>query len=162
MEATHGTSTSTGASTPVAVKIKRIEKRDKKDQGPSGNQFQPTLRSFMDLKGGLVGARGRPGNQQPGKHTRAGRDPSAVSQGDNLLLFGEAAEGKDFKAGGSQESEETDRNKEGRSVTQRQGFTISGSRPRQGKVVASRKEALECMIVRGAEGKERKSKGNKK
>ena len=45
--------TSTGASTPVSVKVKRIEKGNRKDQGPNGNQYQPTLRSFMDLKVGL-------------------------------------------------------------------------------------------------------------
>ena len=115
----------------------------------------------MDLKGGLVGARSRPGCQKPGKHTRAGRDPSVVSQGDNSLLLGEAAERKESISGGSHGDGDLDRKKEGRIETQGQGVTMSGSRPRQGKVVASRKEALECMIVRGAEGKERKSKGNK-
>ena len=144
-----GAPTSTGASTPVAEKVKRIEKRSRLDQGPSSNQIQPTLRSFMDLKGGLVGARSRPGCQKPGKHTRAGRDPSVVSQGDNSLLLGEAAEGKESMSGGSHGDDEIDRNREGRFETRGQGVTISGSRPRQGKVVASRREAFEGPDVCG-------------
>ena len=97
------------------------------------------------------------------KQARAGRDPSIVSLGDSSLQFGEATKGrKESEAGGSSVKEEAGRNREVKFETQGQGVTKSGSRPRQGKVVASRKEALECMIVRGAEGKERKSKGNKK
>ena len=74
--------TSTGVSTPVSVKVKRIEKRgNMKDQGPYGNQYQPTLRSFMDLKGGLEGVRGKTGHQEPDKLSRAGRDPRKAYQG---------------------------------------------------------------------------------
>ena len=116
----------------------------------------------MDLKCGLVGARNRAGVQNPANQARAGRDPSIESPGDSSLLVGEATkEGKESEAGGSSRIEDAGRSKEGKLETQGQGVTMSGSRPRQGKVVASRKEALECMIVRGAEGKERKSKGNK-
>ena len=46
----------------MSVKVKRIEKGNKKDLGPNGNQYQPTLRSFMDLKGGLEGVRGKTGH----------------------------------------------------------------------------------------------------
>ena len=116
----------------------------------------------MDLKCGLVGARKRAGVQNPVNQTRAGRDPSIESQGDTSLLIGEATkEGKESEEGGSSKTEDPNRSKERKLETQGQGVTMSGARPRQGKVVASRKEALECMIVRGAEGKERKSKGNK-
>ena len=61
--------TSTGASTPVSVKIKRIERGNKKDSGPTGNKYQPTLKSFMDLKCGLEGGRGKTGLQEPGKQS---------------------------------------------------------------------------------------------
>ena len=155
--ATSGAGPSTGASTPVAVKVKRIEKKSKVDQGPSGKQFQPTLRSFMDLKGGLVGARSRSGSQKPEKQARAGRDPSIVSPGDNSLLLGEATERKESEAGGSSEKEEAARSKESRFETQGQGVTMSGSRPRQGKVVASRREAFEGKDIRGGAGKGRRS-----
>ena len=147
---TSGAGPSTGASTPVAVKIKRMEKMSKVDQGPGGNKIQPTLRSFMDLKCGLVGARNRAGGQNPVKQARAGRDPSIVSPGDSSLLVGEATkEGKESEAGGSSEKEEAARSKESRFETQGQGVTMSGSRPRQGKVVASRREAYEGKDVCG-------------
>ena len=85
-----------------------------------------------------------------------------MSPRDSSLQFGEATkEGKESEADGSSRIEDADRNKEVKPETQGQGVTKSGSRPRQGKVVASRREALECMIVRGAEGKAKKSKGNK-
>ena len=162
LEATSGGSgapTSTGASTPVAVKVKRIEKKSKVGQGPSSNQIQPTLRSFMDLKCGLVGVRNRPGDQKPEKHTRAGRDPSVVSQGDSSLLLGEAAEWKESRSGGSHGGNELDRSKEGWFDNQGQGVTISSSRPGQGKVVASRREAYEGKDVCGGT---RKGGGSKR
>ena len=39
MDATNMNPTSTGASTPVSVKVKRIEKGNKKGQDPYGNQY---------------------------------------------------------------------------------------------------------------------------
>ena len=97
------------------------------------------------------------------KQARAGRDPSIVSPGDSSLQFGEATrKGKESEADGSSASEEANRIREEKPETQGQGVTKSGTRPRQGKVVASRKEALECMIVRGEEEKKRKSKGKEK
>ena len=163
LEATSGGSgapTSTGASTPVAVKVRRIEKESKVGQGPSSNQIQPTLRSFMDLKGGLVGVRNRPGDQKPGKLTRAGRDPSVVSQGDSSLLLGEAAGGKESRSGGSHEDKGSDRSKDGWfEIQEQQGVTISSTRPGQGKVVASRREAYEGKDVCGGT---RKGGGSKR
>ena len=47
-----GTVTSTGASTPVSTKIKRFERQGEVDS----NKIQPTLRYFVDLKCGLLGA----------------------------------------------------------------------------------------------------------
>ena len=150
---TTGAGPSTGASTPVAVKVKRMEMMSKVDQGPGGSKIQPTLRSFMDLKCGLVGVRSRPGDQKPEKHTRAGRDPSAVSQGDSSLLLGEAAEWKESRLGGNQGGNELSRSKEGWFDNQRQGVTKSSSRPGQGKVVASMREAFECKEVCGEKRK---------
>ena len=96
------------------------------------------------------------------KQARAGRDPSIVSPGDSSLQFGEATkEGKESEADGSSANEEANRIREEKPETQGQGVTKSGTRPRQGKVVASRKEALECMFVRGTEGKGRRSNGKK-
>ena len=92
------------------------------------------------------------------KQARAGRDPSIVSPGDNSLQFGEATTGrKESEAGGSSVKEEAGRTREAKSETQGQGVTKSGSRPRQGKVVASRREAFECKDVRGGAGKGGKS-----
>ena len=117
----------------------------------------------MDLKCGLVGSRKRTGVQNPVNQARAGRDPSIESPADTSLLIGEATkEGKESEEGGSSKTEEPDRSKERKPETQGQGVTMSSTRPRQGKVVASRKEALECMIVRGEEEKRRKSKGKDK
>ena len=82
--------TSTGASTPVSVKIKRIERGNKKDSGPTGNKYQPTLKSFMDLKCGLEGGRGKTGLQEPGKQSWAGRDLRKADQGPSLSQIGEA------------------------------------------------------------------------
>ena len=49
----------TGASTPVGVKVKRIQSKIDRDRSQTnksiGQQIQPTLRSFLDLRGGLVG-----------------------------------------------------------------------------------------------------------
>ena len=112
----------------------------------------------MDLKGGLVGARSRPGCQKPGKHTRAGRDPSVVSQGDSSLLLGEAAGGKESRLGGSHEDKGSDRSKDGWFETQQQQrVTLSSTRPGQGKVVASRREAFEGKDILGGAGKGRRS-----
>ena len=160
---TTGAGPSTGASTPVAVKVRRMEMMGKVDQGPGGTKIQPTLRSFMDLKCGLVGTRKTAGSQKPVNHARAGRDPSTESHGDTSLLIGEATRReKESEEGGSSKTEEPDRSKERKPETQGQGVTMSSTRPRQGKVVASRKEALECMIVRGEEENRRKSKGREK
>ena len=117
----------------------------------------------MDLKCGLVGTRKTAGSQKPVDHARAGRDPSTESHGDTSLLIGEATRReKESEDDGSSKIEEPDRNKERKPETQGQGVTMSSTRPRQGKVVASRKEALECMIVRGEEENRRKSKGREK
>ena len=91
------------------------------------------------------------------KQARAGRDPSIVSPGDNSLQFGEATERKESEAGGSSGKEEAGRTREGKFETQGQGVTKSGSRPRQGKVVTSRREAFECKDVLGGAGKGEKS-----
>ena len=113
----------------------------------------------MDLKCGLVGVRNRPGDQKPEKHTRAGRDPSVVSQGDSSLLLGEAAEWKEPRSGGSHGGNELDRSKEGWFDNQGQGVTRSSSRPGQGKVVASMREAYEGKDVCGGN---RKGGGSKR
>ena len=107
----------------------------------------------MDLKGGLVGVRNRPGDQKPGNLTRAGRDPSVESQGDSSLLLGEAAGGKESRLGGSHEDKGSDRRKDGWFETQQQRVTRSSTRPGQGKVVASMKEAYEGKEVCGGTSK---------
>ena len=123
-----GAPTSTGASTPVSVKIKRIECKGKVDQGASGRQIQPTLRSFMDLKSGLVGVRSRP-EQTSGKHTRAGWDPSDVPPGGSSKLLGEAAVRKESGRGRNQENNAGDTSREARPEPQAQRITRSGTRP---------------------------------
>ena len=109
----------------------------------------------MDLKCGLEGGRGKTGLQEPGKQSWAGRDPRKADQGPSLSQFGEAGERKESKEAGGQWSGEIDRGKEGRSETQEQGIAVSGTRPRQGKVVASLMEALEGQVARGG-GRRRK------
>ena len=75
------------------------------------------------------------------------------------MLVGEATkEGKESEAGGSSRIEDAGRSKEGKLETQGQGVTMSGSRPRQGKVVASTREAFEEPDVRGGARKGRRSK----
>ena len=146
--------TSTGASTPVSVKIKRIE-RAKKDLGPTGNKIQPTLKSFLDLKCGLEGGRGKTGLQEPDKQSRAGRDPRKADQGSCSSQLGEAGDREGSKEAGGQRCGEVGGGKEGRSQTQEQGFAAPRARPRKGKVVASLMEALEGQIARGG-GRRRK------
>ena len=73
------------------------------------------------------------------------------------MLLGEAAEGKDSRSGGSHGCEEDDRSREGRFETQGQGVIMSGTRPRQGKVVESRREAFEGPAVRGGARRGRRS-----
>ena len=109
----------------------------------------------MDLKGGLEGVRGKPGHQGPGKQSWAGRDPRNVDQRSNLSLFGEAVVRKDSKEAGGQRCEETGRGREGRLEAQEQRIAASGPRPRQGKVIASLKEAFEGQVARGG-GRRRK------
>ena len=55
-----------GANTPVATKIRRVEEtikgeKEGKGKGRYVKQFQPTLRSFMDLRSGVLGPCGQPG-----------------------------------------------------------------------------------------------------
>ena len=71
-----------------------------------------------------------------------------MDQGSNLSLFGEAVERKGSKEAGGQRYEETGRNREGRLEAQEQRFATSGPRPRQGKVVASMRDAFEEPDVR--------------
>lgn len=88
------TRTETGASTPVSVKIKRIE--DKGKGGEAGEvsrrTMQPTVRSFMDLKSGLVGSQKRTGFN-PGNQAQNGRDLSLGPIGTSGM-FGEAWNGE--------------------------------------------------------------------
>ena len=76
-----------------------------------------------------------------------------MSQGDNSLLLGEAAERKESGLSGSQGGNEVNRSKEGWFDNQGQGVTRSSSRPGQGKVVASMREAFECKEVCGEKRK---------
>ena len=138
----------------MSVKIKRIE-RGKKDSGSTSNKFQPTLKSFMDLKCGLEGGRGKTGLQEPGKQSWAEWDPRKADQGPSLSQLGEAGEREGSKEAGGQWSGEVDSSTEGRSETQNQGIAVPGTRPRKGKVVASLMEALEGQVARGG-GRRRK------
>ena len=67
--------TETGASTPVSVKIKRLESKSKECEvrEASRRTIQPTLRSFMDLKSGLEGSLKRTGSN-PENQSQIGRD----------------------------------------------------------------------------------------
>ena len=80
----------TGANTPVTQKIKRYEQKiERKSKEERDNKIQPTLRSFMDLRGGLVGPQRLPrptGNQHQG-----GRDLEAG----NNVEFGVTRKEKD-------------------------------------------------------------------
>ena len=78
-----------------------------------------------------------------------GGDLRKADQGPCLSQFGEAGERKESKEAGGQWSGEVGSSKEGRSETQEQGIAVSGTRPRQGKVVASLMEALEGQVSRG-------------
>ena len=51
----------TGANTQVAEKVKRVEERLKREKGEK-EKIQPTLRSFMDLRSGLLGPCGKTGH----------------------------------------------------------------------------------------------------
>ena len=46
----------TGATTPVGVKVRRIQEKLNKEKQSNAQQFQPTLRSFMEIRGGLEGS----------------------------------------------------------------------------------------------------------
>ena len=113
----------------MSIKIKRIENKGKVDQGPSGRQIQPTLRSFMDLKCGLVGVRSRP-EQTSEKHTRAGWDPSDVPPGGSSKLLGEATVRKESGRGRNQENNAGARNKEAWLEPKALRATSSSTRPR--------------------------------
>ena len=69
----------TGANTPVGVKIRRLQ--DKINQGNKSQsiaqQIQPTLRSFIDLRGGLKGSQSRTGQ----KSTSESSSKAWVGQG---------------------------------------------------------------------------------
>ena len=67
----------TGANTPVGVKVRRLQEKINRESKShsTGQQIQPTLRSFIDLRGGLVGSQRRTGeNKTPSSSpkTRAG------------------------------------------------------------------------------------------
>ena len=83
----------TGANTPVTQKIKRYEQKiERKKKEERDNKIQPTLRSFMDLRGGLVGPQRLP--RTTGKQHQGGRD---LDVGNNVE-FGVTGKEKDDKS----------------------------------------------------------------
>ena len=77
------TKTASGANTPVHVKVRRIQDKINKDKGMSqpdaAKMIQPTLVSFMDIRGRLKGHQEAPRQQmssKPGHNQREGLGPS--------------------------------------------------------------------------------------
>ena len=149
--------TSTGASTPVSVKIKRIERGKSKDLGPSGTKFQPTLKSFMEIRCGLVGGRGKTGHQEPGKPSWAGRDPRKAGQGPNLSLLGEAGGKEGARTEVATGIGQVDRRQEARPEDREQGSVAPSPEPERGKMVASKIEAFEGKVTRGGRKRRKRS-----
>ena len=72
-----------GANTPVSVMVRRLQNKIQKEKShiTSRQQFQPTLRSFIELRGGFVGSRvvqALENIQRPALALRQGRDPSVT------------------------------------------------------------------------------------
>ena len=63
----------TRANTPVGKKMSRLKKKKEMDKllKTCGQHIQPAIRSFMDLRGGIVGSKWKAGNiQTPNASTR--------------------------------------------------------------------------------------------
>ena len=88
----------TGASTPVSVKIKRMEQRMmmKSQEQKQGNmkkksQIQPTLKSFLDKRSGLLGPEEMPSHEGKGRGNQmaVGRDlPPGPQEGNPKEIGG--------------------------------------------------------------------------
>ena len=97
-ERTESKVTVSGANTPVRVKVKRLETQNRKETKrknvPTSNtkMIQPTLMSFMDIRGGLKG-QGRVGSQEtPSKEAKDLREGQGALGSD--IISPEHGEGR--------------------------------------------------------------------
>ena len=87
------------ASTPVAVKVRRVEEKLKESKGEK-EKIQPTLRSFIGLRSGLMGPCKQPGGKVfPGSQVVEGRDLLPGSMRDTSKEIGAIGRKKESKGG---------------------------------------------------------------
>ena len=87
----------TGARTPVGVKVRRIQERIQKEKSHNVQQIQPTLKSFIELRGGLEGSQRRTGNQSTSSanpKAREGQGPQPDLNTKDSEIFGTMEERK--------------------------------------------------------------------
>ena len=85
----------TGATTPVGVKVRRIQEKLNREKQSNAQQFQPTLRSFMEIRGGLKGSQGWRGSQETSSaNPKAGKRERPQPGNNNMdpETFGEQEE----------------------------------------------------------------------
>ena len=117
----------TGANTQVAEKIKRVKERLKREKGEK-EKIQPTLRSFMDLRSGLLGPCGKPGaKSSPGNQVVGGRGLPSRSLGDIHREVGEIRREKESRKGKA-------------GLLERYGWTEGGLRSMKEPLTAARKQ----------------------
>ena len=119
------------ASTPVAVKVRRVEEKLKEGKGEK-EKIQPTLRSFIGLRSGLMGPCKQPGGKlYPGSQVVEGRDLLPGSIKDTYKEIGAIGRRKESKGGKAAFLEKYGYSEEGLRPQENQSGA-SGNQPRQG------------------------------
>ena len=130
------------ASTPVAVKVRRMEDRIREGKDETEKEkIQPTLRSFISLRSGLMGPSRQPGGKIfPGNQETEGRDLLPGSIEDTYKEFGDIGRMKESKVGKA-------------AFLERYGYTEEGLRPQEIQDGASGNQSRQGMRKREGSGK---------
>ena len=129
------------ASMPVAVKVRRVEERIKEGKGKR-EKIQPTLRSFIGLRSGLLGPCKQPGvNLFPGSQVVEGRDLLPGSITDTCKEIGDIGRKKESKGGKA-------------AVLGKYGYTEEGLWPKEDQSTTQGKELRQGVGKREESGKE--------
>ena len=134
------------ASTPVAVKVRRVEERIKEGRGEK-EKIQPTLRSFIGLRSGLMGPCKQPGGKVfPGSQVVEGRDLLPGSIKDTCKEIGVSGRKKESKGGKAV-------------VLGKYGWTEEGLWPKEGQLTNQGKKLRQGMGQKEESGKEAERNG---